>query len=344
MEWLQSGTGSSSTEPRDLQLIALEQLCMLLLMSDNVDRCFECCPPRTFLPALCRIFLDQEAPDQVLEVTARAITYYLDVSAECTRRIVAVEGAVKAMCNRLKINEDRASRDLAEQCVKVLELVCIREAGSVFEANGLTAMLTFIRDHGQKIHKDTLHSAMAVVSRLCTKMEPNDESMNDCVKCLSSLLSNTEDNHVSDGALKCFASVADRFIRKNVDPEPLNNHGLTDELLNRLSEAPAASSVSLDTSNVESGKTSASVSTTISLLSTLCRGSKAITHSILRSNLPAAIESALQVTFLIQGHSDLTTFAPLKSIYSVRRLNRSRINRISYAYCITVPDLTNIWL
>ena len=89
-----------------MQLIALEQLCMLLLMSDNVDRCasflfvvltvlfvvlivlfmvlivlfmflivlftttlircFESCPPRTFLPALCRIFLDREAPDQVI--------------------------------------------------------------------------------------------------------------------------------------------------------------------------------------------------------------------------------------------------------------------------------------
>ena len=96
LEWLQMGQG----DERDMQLIALEQLCMLLLMSDNVDRCFESCPPRTFLPALCRIFLDEEAPDQVLEVTARAITYYLDVSAECTRRIVAVEGAIKAMCNR----------------------------------------------------------------------------------------------------------------------------------------------------------------------------------------------------------------------------------------------------
>ena len=46
-------------DERDMQLIALEQLCMLLLMSDNVDRCFESCPPRTFLPALCRIFLDE---------------------------------------------------------------------------------------------------------------------------------------------------------------------------------------------------------------------------------------------------------------------------------------------
>lgn len=82
---------------------------------------FFSCPPRTFLPALCRIFLDECAPDNVLEVTARAITYYLDVSAECTRRIVAVDGAIKALCNRLVIVEmsSRTSRDLSEQCIKV---------------------------------------------------------------------------------------------------------------------------------------------------------------------------------------------------------------------------------
>lgn len=79
------------------------------------------CPPRTFLPALCRIFLDECAPDNVLEVTARAITYYLDVSAECTRRITTVEGAIKAMCNRLVVADvtSRTSKDLAEQCIKV---------------------------------------------------------------------------------------------------------------------------------------------------------------------------------------------------------------------------------
>ncbi|KAK3909099.1 E3 ubiquitin-protein ligase Ufd4, partial [Frankliniella fusca] len=37
LEWLNKGQG----DERDTQLIALEQLCMLLLMSDNVDRCFE---------------------------------------------------------------------------------------------------------------------------------------------------------------------------------------------------------------------------------------------------------------------------------------------------------------
>ena len=59
---------------------------------------------------------------KVLEATARAITFYLDVSAECTRRIVAVDGAVKAMCNRLVVADvvgSRVSKDLAEQCIKV---------------------------------------------------------------------------------------------------------------------------------------------------------------------------------------------------------------------------------
>ena len=42
---------------------------------------------------------------------------------------------------------------------------------------------------------------------------------------------------VADGALKCFASLADRFIRKGVDPAPLAENGLTTELLCRLSQA-----------------------------------------------------------------------------------------------------------
>ncbi|XP_076156935.1 E3 ubiquitin-protein ligase HECTD1 isoform X14 [Alosa pseudoharengus] len=302
LEWLQMGQG----DERDMQLIALEQLCMLLLMSDNVDRCFETCPPRTFLPALCKIFLDESAPDNVLEVTARAITYYLDVSAECTRRIVGVDGAIKALCNRLVVVElnNRTSRDLAEQCVKVLELICTRESGAVFEAGGLNCVLSFIRDSGHLVHKDTLHSAMAVVSRLCSKMEPQDTSLETCVESLSSLLKH-EDHQVSDGALRCFASLADRFTRRGVDPAPLATHGLTEELLSRMAAAggvasgpssackPSRTSTG-PTPSVADSKLSNQVSTIVSLLSTLCRGSPLVTHDLLRSELPDSMESALQ--------------------------------------------------
>lgn len=295
LEWLSMGQG----DERDMQLIALEQLCMLLLMSDNVDRCFESCPPRTFLPALCKIFLDELAPENVLEVTARAITYYLDVSAECTRRIVAIDGAIRAICNRLVVADltSRTSRDLAEQCIKVLELICTREAGAVFEGGGLNCVLSFIRDCGSQVHKDTLHSAMAVVSRLCTKVEPQSASIQNCVESLSTLLQH-EDSMVADGALKCFASVADRFTRKGVDPAPLAEYGLVKELLNRLSNAAgqpvqsasnssstqeaAAAAPTVTTApksqSADTNRSSQSISTTISLLSTLCRGSPTITH------------------------------------------------------------------
>lgn len=57
-------------------------------------------------------------------------------------------------------------------------------------------MLTFIRDSGHLVHKDTLHSAMAVVSRLCSKMEPQDSSLETCVESLSSLLKH-EDHQVT---------------------------------------------------------------------------------------------------------------------------------------------------
>lgn len=295
LEWLQMGQG----DERDMQQIALEQLCMLLLMSDNVDRVFESCPPRTFLPALCRIFLDECAPDNVLEVTARAITYYLDVSAECTRRIVAVDGAIKALCNRLVIVEmsSRTSRDLSEQCIKVLERMCTRESGAVFDAGGLQCVLTFIREHGSQVHKDTLHSSMSVVSRLCGRMEPQDQSLETCVESLSTLLEH-DDQFVADGALRCFASLADRFTRKGVDPVPLAQHGLIDELLQRLQRAGETShNVSLASTpgaKTPESKSSPSISTVISLLSTLCRGSPGITHEVLRSDLPDAIESGLK--------------------------------------------------
>lgn len=86
----------------------------------------------------------------------------------------------------------------------MLELICTRESGAVFEAGGLNCVLTFIRDSGHLVHKDTLHSAMAVVSRLCGKMEPQDSSLEICVESLSSLLKH-EDHQVSKVLLYTFS-------------------------------------------------------------------------------------------------------------------------------------------
>ncbi|CAJ0937422.1 unnamed protein product, partial [Mesorhabditis belari] len=269
LEWLQTGAG----DERDLQLMALEQLCMLLLMSDNIDRCFESCPPRTFLPALCKISLDETAPDNVLEVTARAITYYLDVSNEWN-------GAIKAICNRLAAAEmnDRSSKDLAEQCVKLLEHVCQRETLAVYDAGGIHAMLTLVRQNGNQIHKDTMYSAMSVVTRLCGKMEPNEPALAQCAESLGALLAH-EDAKVSESALRCFAALTDRFIRKSMDPIELARHtgkqkdicNLVDHLLASLcaTEPPSAVFTSI----------------VLSILSNLCRGSAEVTQQVLSNNL-----------------------------------------------------------
>uniref|UniRef100_A0A915PQB4 E3 ubiquitin-protein ligase n=1 Tax=Setaria digitata TaxID=48799 RepID=A0A915PQB4_9BILA len=299
LEWLQTGVG----DERDIQLMALEQLCMLLLMSDNIDQCFESCPPRTFLPALCKIFLDETATENVLEVTARAITYYLDVSNECTRRITQVDGAVKAICNRLAVAEmsDRTSKDLAEQCVKLLEHVCQRETSAVYDAGGLQCMLTLVLQHGQYVHKDTVHSAMSVITRLCSKMEPNDSTLPECSASLGALLEH-DDPKVSECALRCFAALTDRFIRKFMDPVEMARHGnLVEHLLNSLvpaqlisvasgtsvSHVRNPSSLPANDSVASSGfflnRPPSFISVVISLLSNLCRGSSTVTEQVVCS-------------------------------------------------------------
>ena len=105
---------------------------------------------------------------------------------------------------------------------------------------------------------------------------------------------------VADGALRCFASLADRFTRRSVDPAPLARHGLIQELLCRLHKIndgghnTSLSSTPSKPSLTPECKASPSISTVISLLSTLCRGSPAVTHDLLRSKLPDAIESGLK--------------------------------------------------
>lgn len=99
---------------------------------------------------------------------------------------------------------------------------------------------------------------------------------------------------VSDGALRCFASLADRFTRRGVDPAPLAEHGLSGELLERLASAAASAGEKTCSSGAtpDSKSNSTSVSTIVSLLSTLCRGSPSVTHvcfvqlNLLSYNIP----------------------------------------------------------
>uniref|UniRef100_A0A7E4W8K1 E3 ubiquitin-protein ligase n=1 Tax=Panagrellus redivivus TaxID=6233 RepID=A0A7E4W8K1_PANRE len=278
LEWLDTGD-------RDLQISALENLCMTLLMSDNVDRCFENCPPRQFLPALCRIFLDEDAPVLVLEAAARAMTYYMEVSNECSRRITAVEGTLKAICNRISniTPVEPTGKDLVEQCVKVLEHICQRETGLVHEAGGFPSVLTLVRDFHGQMHRDTLRSALSVITRLCSKIEPDTDKVAEYSDTLGNLLTH-EDLKVSESALRSIAAIVDRFSRKHVDPSDfIGRCGLIERLLGLLITPNGEVSSSGEPVYVLSGRAITFISIVLSLLNNLCRGSAAATDLVVRS-------------------------------------------------------------
>jgi len=261
-----------------------------------------------FVSALCDIFSDPMAPTRVLEVTARALTYFLDVSVDCAKKITQHSSVIRSMCACLQVVdiEDRTNKDLAEQIIKVFERLCSREASNIYEQDGLRCVLDFINHWYSVIHKDSLQSALNVVVKLIGKIDPqNSPTLDQTIESLSNLLLH-DDTFVSDNALRCFATLADRFSRKNVDPEPLMRYCLKDVLLRSLhyvsksignslpsvsSDTTSAHHISLSTSNTRGVTTNLSVVT--GLLSTLCRGSAKVTHDLLRTDLPDALESAL---------------------------------------------------
>lgn len=64
--------------------------------------------------------MSEAATIEILEPTMRALTFYLDVSGDCARRIVGIDGALTAICHRLETANllVQNTRDLAIQCIK----------------------------------------------------------------------------------------------------------------------------------------------------------------------------------------------------------------------------------
>ena len=56
--------------------------------------------------------------------------------------------------------------------IKVLELICSREASAVFSAGGLKCCLSFLTNTGD-VYKDAVISAMGIVSKCCRSGPPS---------------------------------------------------------------------------------------------------------------------------------------------------------------------------
>jgi len=112
--------------------------------------------------------------------------------------------------------EDRTNKDLAEQIIKVFERLCSREVSSIYEQDGLRYVLDFINNCYSVIHKDSLQSALNVVVKLIGKIDPqNSSTLDQTIESLSNLLLHDEP-FVADNALRCFATLADRFVSEFV--------------------------------------------------------------------------------------------------------------------------------
>lgn len=204
--------------------MALEQFCGMLLMAENIENCLRVLPPRKFVPALCGIFLDPTAPERVLEITARAITYYLEFDVGCVASCLRTEEeAIRAICNNLVISSDGANKALVEQCIKVLEYICMHIHRVVFAVGGFDKILAFIKNFGEVVHRDILHSAISAISSSCRSMDPVDfETV--CLEDLSALLLH-QNERVANGALDCFYLVAFKFDDRKRDPTEIAKYG-----------------------------------------------------------------------------------------------------------------------
>jgi E3 ubiquitin-protein ligase HECTD1 len=174
-------------------------------------------------------------------------------------------------------------REIAEQAIKVLELLCRREAKSVFDADGLECLLTFVKANASSMHKDTLHSSLSVASMLCGRLQPEHPSLPSCIMSLTAFLEH-KDTVIIDHALESLGLITDILKRSNADLGQLNVGGLIPGLLRLLSRAL---NEELENKEWEGHVRVAR------LLVRLCRGCEVLAKEMLLQGALEAVESVL---------------------------------------------------
>lgn len=139
-----------------------------------------------------------------------------------------------------------------------------------------------------------MHSAMAVITRLCSKVDPQDSNLLKCSSDLGVLLLH-DDSKISECALRCFAALTDRFIRKSLDPAELATpSNLVEHLLSTLVPTYISEELSVEKNKDEKleqkvtvkiaspnkPRSPAFISVVLSLISNLCRGSSIVTDQV----------------------------------------------------------------
>ncbi|KAF5400881.1 hypothetical protein PHET_05513 [Paragonimus heterotremus] len=159
---------------RDLQLTALEQLCLLLLQTDSAEILKKEFPPSSFVPVLIKIFVDFESPPVILESAARVLTYYLQIlPLESSSCLFDSEGTLCTICLYLESSnlENTIENDLAQQIIKLLEELVRRDSNVLKLSNCIPSVFEFISNSWKFIHLDTLRSGLFVAGRIANFLD-----------------------------------------------------------------------------------------------------------------------------------------------------------------------------
>ncbi|CAL8097823.1 unnamed protein product [Calicophoron daubneyi] len=167
---LQNGEDSS----RELQLTALEQLCLFILQMDTTDSLKKEYPPSSFIPVLVKLFVEFDSPPPILESASRVLTYYTQLlPLETATCLLDIEGALCAICIHLE-NSDLNSpveSDLAQQIIKLLEELVRRDSNVYKLTTCIPSVFEFISSSWRQIHLDTLRSGLFVIGRLANLLD-----------------------------------------------------------------------------------------------------------------------------------------------------------------------------
>lgn len=101
----------------ELQRQCLEILCSEIIMSENIDSIVARFPPEATLALLVDLFHSELLPVDVRELTARALTYFLDVDPSIVARFAGFEWGISSLCDVLisAVVSIPESRAVAEQ-------------------------------------------------------------------------------------------------------------------------------------------------------------------------------------------------------------------------------------
>ena len=158
-------------------------------------------PPSDFLPALCKIL---KRPVHILAETpvlcCRAIKQFLKIDqSRQSLRVVLSQNIIGAYVGGLDVNgNDQTSKDLAEECIKTLEIFSKTFPSKLHKEKALEPVLAFKDLCVGLFPADVKISALSIVSSICGCMNPFGDP-NQFLHLLTSLVNELKNTQMNGG-------------------------------------------------------------------------------------------------------------------------------------------------